>query len=356
MGPLRVGVIRWLQQRRPPRVYHRISCRIAKNWSQRVRIGGRETNLGLGEGIDPRADHLPTFREATEKVIKLHSGKWKAGSRTADQWRSSLVDYAGSLGDLSIGVITSADILRCLSPIWYTKPATAQQVRRRIGAIMRWAIAAGYRADDPADQRVVAALGRNGNRATHQKALHHSAVGAAIANLEGSLRAHWATVAAMKFLVLTATRSGETRNATWNEIDLDGRVWTIPADRTKTARELRVPLSRAAVTVLEEAHQRTGGEGLVFPSLRGKAMTSAALSDLCKERNIGGVPHGFRSSFRDWCGESGVSREVAERALGHVVRNKAEAAYSRSDLLDLRRPVMSDWADYLMPGGVTDTR
>ena len=343
--------------------------RLSKTWAQRIRINGRVTNLGLGsypavtlaqarqralrnrqaveEGRHPKARHAPTFAQATEEVIALHSQKWRTGSRTAQIWASSLERFAGSLANVTVDKITSAHILEVLSPVWHTKPATGGKVLRRISAIMKWSIAQGFRVDNPADERITAALGKNARPSTHQRALHHSKVGTAIRNLEASRRAHWATVAALKLLILTATRSGEVRNATWDEIDLPEAIWTIPKDRTKTGREHRVPLSAGALAVLDTARQRTGGAGLVFPSPRGKPLSSESLSKLCKERDVGCVPHGFRSSFRDWCGETGVAREVAERALGHAVKNPVEKAYSRSDLLDLRRPIMEKWAQYL---------
>ena len=137
--------------------------------------------------------------------------------------------------------------------------------------MLKWSIAQGHRSDNPADERVLAALGKNTRPPTHQRALHHSKVGAALRTLEASRRAHWATVAALKFLSYTACRSGEVRNATWDEIDLPEAIWTIPKDRTKTGREHRVPLSNAALAILAEARQRTGGQGLVFPSPRGKS-------------------------------------------------------------------------------------
>ena len=178
------------------------------------------------------------------------------------------------------------------------------------------------------------------------KALHHSQVGAAIRTVEAT-DAHWATIAAFKFLTLTATRSGEVRKARWHEINLSTAVWTIPSQHTKTGREHRVPLSTGALAVLATALPRSGGKGLLFPSPTGRVLSNATMSKLCKENKVGCVPHGMRSSFRDWCGETGVSREVAERALGHEIRNAVEKAYARTDLLETRREVMEHWSQYL---------
>ncbi|MDE0231238.1 MAG: tyrosine-type recombinase/integrase [bacterium] len=349
-------------------VSRRTNGRLSKRWTQRVRIDGRETNLGLGvypvvtlaearqkalgnrrsieQGRNPKAPAVPTFSEATERVIELHSGKWKAGGRSADIWRSSLERFAGPVGDIRVDKVTTSQVLSVLAPIWHVKGETARKVRQRISAVMRWAIAQGYREDNPADERVVAALGRNTKPPTHHNALHYSQVRNAIETIETS-GAYWAAQAALRFLVLTAARSGEVRNATWEEINTQQETWSIPAERTKTGRPHRVPLSGAARAILEDAHSRTGGRGLVFPSIRGKVQSSDGLAKLLKENNIDCVPHGFRSSFRNWCAESGVSREVAERALGHAVRNRAEAAYSRTDLLGRRRRLMQQWADYI---------
>ena len=146
--------------------------------------------------------------------------------------------------------------------------------------------------------------------------------------------------------MLTAARSGEVRLATWDEIDVDAAGWTVPAERMKAKRPHRVPLSDAALDVLQQARRYVDGSGLVFPSVRGKALSDMTLSKLVKELQIDGVPHGFRSSFRDWCGDTGQPRELAEMALAHAIRG-VEGAYARSDLFERRRRLMADWAAYL---------
>ena len=236
--------------------------------------------------------------------------------------------------------------MACLTPIWHQKPETARRVKQRIAAVMKWCIAQGFREDNPADDRITAALGSNTQRPQHMKALHHSQVSTAIRTVEAT-DAHWATIAAFKFLTLTATRSGEVRNATWDEIDLATATWTIPPQHTKTEKEHRVPLSTGALAVLATALPKSGGQGLVFPSPTGRTLSNTTMSKLCKENNIGCVPHGMRSSFRDWCAETGIAREVAERALGHEIRNAVEKAYARTDLLERRRQLMQDWSHYL---------
>ena len=347
----------------------KIRGRLSKTWAQRIRINGKYTCRGLGsypavtlaearrralgnkqsieEGHHPQTRKAPTFRQATEKVIQLHTAKWKPGGRSEENWRATLGAYVHPfLGDTRVDQITTADIMACLTPMWHQKPETARRVKQRISAVMKWCIAQGFREDNPADERITAALGTNTQRPQHMKALHHSQVAAAVRTVEAT-DAHWATIAAFKFLTLTATRSGEVRNATWNEIDLSTAVWTIPSEHTKTEKEHRVPLSTGALAVLAAALPRSGGKGLVFPSPTGRVLSNATMSKLCKENNIGCVPHGMRSSFRDWCAETGISREVAERALGHEIRNAVEKAYARTDLLETRRQLMETWSCYL---------
>ena len=238
----------------------------------------------IEEGRNLRARRSPTFRQATEQVIRLHAAKWKPGSKSEEHWRSSLQTYAyPHLGKKRVDLITTANVMACLTPVWHTKPKTARRVNQRIAAVMKWCIAQGFRENNPADERITAALGSNTQRPQHMKALPHSKVGAAIGTVEAT-DAHWATIAAFKFLTLTATRSGEVRHATWTEIDLTTAIWTIPAEHTKTQQIHRVPLSSGALAVLDAAHRLSGGHGLVFPSPTGRPISNATISKLCKEQ------------------------------------------------------------------------
>lgn len=212
---------------------------------------------------------------------------------------------------------------------------------------MKWAVAQGYRRDNPAGDAIGAALPKHGVVRKHQRALPHGEVAAAIAMIRGT-DAYRATVLAFEFLVLTAARSGEVREARWDEVDLDAATWAIPADRAKMKREHRVPLSSRALAVLSETLQLQDGTGLVFPSTTGRPLADATISKLVRENGIKAVPHGFRSSFRSWAAElSDAPREVAGLALGHVNPDKVEAAYMRSELYERRRKLMQEWADYL---------
>lgn len=247
------------------------------------------------------------------------------------------------LGHRRVDVITTADVLAVLSPIWHTAPRQAEAVRRRISQVMRWPVAQGYRPDDAAGPALTAVLPKRTNATTHHRALHHSDVAEALRKVRESGVAT-STRLAIEFLALTAARTTEVRLATRSEVDRHAAVWTVPAERMKAGREHRVPLSTAALLVLDEAYRHADGE-LLFPGRGGKPAGHGVLAATFRRLDIGTV-HGLRSSFRDWCSETGVRREVAEQALAHMVRG-VEGAYARSHLLDLRQPVMEAWGKYI---------
>ena len=331
---------------------------VSRSWTQRIRVGGRWTNLGLGafpevslreariraeknwseakEGRDPRTSvrEVVTFSVATENVIALRRPTWKSTSRAESQWRSMVTRYAyPTIGDMPVDRITTADCLAILTPLWQYQPPTAKMLRTRISQTMDWCVAQGLRGDNPAGPALVAALPKQGNGVRNHRALPHAEVRDALVKIAEST-AHDRTKRLARFVALTATRSGEARGADWSEIS--GDTWTIPADRMKAGREHRVPLSPQALEVLGSR-----GEGPVF----GKVGDSTLMA-LFRRLDIGTV-HGLRSSFRSWCQDSAVDREVAEACLAHRVGNQAEQAYSRSDLLDRRREVMARWASYI---------
>ena len=365
----------------PPGFYcdgHGLNLRVdpsgARRWVQRLLIRGRPRMLGLGgyplvslaeareaafahrkrarAGGDPltekrHAQGLPTFEEAAAVVLAQQRPGWR-NVKHAQEWPRSLRAYAfPRIGGVPVSEVTTADVLQVLTPIWHDKPETARRVRQRIGAVMKWAVAMGYRPDNQAGEALGQALGRQQAVVRHMRALPHDEVADALTTVRAS-KASVTTKCAFEFLVLTAARSGEVRLATWAELDLDAAVWTIPGARMKAKRDHRVPLSARAVAILTEARRRGEGTGLVFPSPRGKPLSDMTLSKLVKELGIAAVPHGFRSSFRDWAAErTSTPREVVEAALAHTVRNPTEAAYARSDLFARRRRLMQDWADYL---------
>ena len=212
---------------------------------------------------------------------------------------------------------------------------------------MKWAVAHGFRTDNPAGDMLSQALGRQADVTQHMRALPHREVATAIHTVQDS-QAGMSTKLAFEFLILTAARSGEVRLATWEEMNLEAQVWTVSAERMKAKREHRVPLSARAVDILREVQVLADESGLVFPSPTGKPLNDMTLSKLLKNLKIPAVPHGFRSSFRDWAQEcTNAPRAVMEAALAHTIPDKTEAAYARSDLFERRLRLMGQWAAYL---------
>ncbi len=345
----------------------------SRGWIQRITIRGRRTELGLGgyplvslkearekafanrkvarEGGDPLSDKrrsgsMPTFEETAQRVWKQLRPGWRS-TRHAQVWLNSLKRHVfPRVGEMPVSEVTSADVIGILAPIWHEKPALARKLRQRMRAVMEWAVAMGLRPDNPCD-RIGPVLGTQADRTQHLAALPHRDVASAIETVRAS-NGRAAVKLAFEFLVLTATRSSEVRGAVWTEIDLAEGVWTIPAPRTKGNREHRVPLSRRALKILEETSRLGRGGRLVFPGVRGAPLGRTAIWYLLKAVQIEAVPHGFRSSFRDWAAEeTDHPREVAEAALAHKVRNQVEAAYRRTDLFERRCRLMEDWAAYL---------
>ena len=347
--------------------------RLSKSWAQRLRINGQRFNVGLGSyprvtlaearekalanvrtvdsGTDLRVKEkpIPTFAEAVDSVIAIRSEGWKH-PKTVQRWRATLATYAMPvLGDKLVSEVKTSHVMEVLTPIWLAKPETGRQVREHISVIMEWAIAENHRIDNPAGKAITKSLPKQTQRVKHHRALPFAAVGEAI----GKVRATdaWPTTKlCLELLTLTAARSGEVRLADWSEIDWGSRTWTIPASRMKNGLEHRVSLSRQAVEVLRQALLQSDGSGLLFPSERGKTLTDSTVSKLLRENDIGCVPHGMRSSFRDWAAEcSDVPREIAEHALAHIEGSAAELAYRRTDYFERRRTLMQAWANYVLP-------
>ena len=345
----------------------------ARSWICRVQKNGRRRDIGLGSakkvslaqarqrsaevrsqveaGIDPvlqrkKAEGIPTFREAAAAVYAENKKSWK-NKKHRGQWLTSLQTYAfPKIGDVAVSDIESSHVRDVLIAIWLEKNETARRVRQRIGMVIDWAIAKNYRAHPLPMNAINKSLPKVRNRQNHLAALHYSKVAAFVGKLReresiGRL--------AFEFLILTAARSGEVRGALWSEIDLTERTWTIPAERMKADVEHIVPLSDAALDVLKRARvHKQDGNDLVFPGTRhGKPMSDMTLTKICRDAEIDAVPHGFRSSFRDWVSEeTDFDRDVAEMALAHTIANPVEAAYRRGKLLQKRRKLMNLWADY----------
>ena len=354
----------------------------AKSWIQRIAIDGRRHDIGLGafpvislakarerafanrvaiaDGRNPLAEKikakLPTFREAAEKTIEANRPRWR-NPKTDQNWTAALERHAFPiLGNIRVDRIGREDVLRVLTPLWTSKPEQARKLRRRIRATLAWCQAHGHIEHNIAGEVIDGALPAQPAVREHLRALPYRDVAAALATVESS-RASLPAKLCLCFTVLTAARSGETRGATWPEIDLEAREWRIPANRMKSAVEHRVPLSDAAMAVLQRVQPlRNNHSDLIFPSpaRRGRPLSDMALTKVLRDSGLAdrATVHGFRSSFRDWCAETGTPRELAEAALAHVVAG-VEGAYFRSDLFERRRPLMADWARYLDGEGAT---
>ncbi len=348
-------------------------------WRGRIKGTGRRVDIGLGSaelvspgearaaalaarkaaraGSDPRdvdllpvtvtAPSAPLFRECAEATIRAYEPTW-TNPRIADQWRSCLARYAGPLMARPCDAITPRDVLAVVSPVWVSMPTTGGKLLQRIRTIFDRCVVVGHRPDNPA-QAVKAALPKRNGVVEHQRSLPFAELGAALAKIAAS-DAPWAVRLCARLQVLTATRPSEARLMKWGEVD--GDTWTVPAERSKTRRALRVPLSRQALAVLAEARALGSGRGLIFPGgkdCRSKnPFADATLSALYRRLDIAAVPHGARSSFRMWAAEkSDAPREIAEFCLGHVVGSAAERAYMRSDLFAARRSLMERWGEYV---------
>lgn len=355
----------------------------ARSWVLRLVVGGKRREMGLGgfpdvtlagareaaraarakvkAGTDPieegranrsaaRASRLAalTFDEAARRYIAQHAAGW-SNPKHAAQWRSTLATYAHpAIGEMLVRDVELPQVLAVLEPLWTTKTETASRLRGRIEAVLDWAIGRGYRlGPNPARWKggLAACLPAPAKvaRVEHHTALPLGQVGAFMQ----ALRAQAGQGArALEFAILTAARSGEVRGALWSEIDRAAAVWTVSAARMKAKREHRVPLSDAALALLD-ALPRIAGDALVFPAQRGGPLSDMTLSAVLRRMAVDAVPHGFRSTFRDWAAErTNYPREAAEMALAHAIGDKVEAAYRRGDLFDKRRQMMSDWAAF----------
>ncbi|WP_319825819.1 tyrosine-type recombinase/integrase [Thalassovita sp.] len=345
----------------------------ARSWVLRYQVHGRRRDLGLGaypevslamareralearrliaEGEDPIAKKQQTkpktFKEAAQELIESKRPGWK-NAKHAAQWASTLEAYAfPKLGQMQVAKVETADVIGALKPIWADKPETANRVRQRIEAVIDYASALGIRSgDNPARWRGhlenLLAKPTKMRAVRHHPALPHAEIADFMAALE---QRQGVAARALAFTVLTAARSGETRGMTWGEVDLEAGIWTIPASRMKAGKEHRVPLTKAAIAQLGE---KRDADKLVFESEAkpGKPISDMSMTAVLRRMECTAITvHGFRSTFRDWAGETtGFPREVIEAALAHGIKDKAEAAYARSDLFDKRRNLMEAWA------------
>jgi len=294
-----------------------------------------------------RASKTPTFEEAATAAHQQLVVVTSRNRKHAAQWLSTLRTYAfPSIGARAVHSIEQSDVLRVLSPIWTERPETARRVRQRVRTVLDWAKAAGYRDGVNPVDGVEKGLPKRKPVTSHSLALPRAELPDLMSRL-ADIRGIGAL--ALRFLILTAARSGEVRAATWNEFDIEGRVWTIPAIRMKAGKEHRVPFSEAAVDVLRLAKANSSAaDTLVFPSSKpGRPLLDMTLSAVLKRLGIPATVHGFCSTFRDWAEEAtAFPHEVKEAALAHSIKNRDEAAYRRSDLFEKRRAMMDAWAQF----------
>jgi integrase len=319
-----------------------------------------------GAGQDPidsrrseRADAaaragLNTFGEVADAYIAAHEVSWR-NSKHRQQWRNTLDTYAAPIiGKLPVAKVDVGVVMRVLEPIWLDKTETASRLRGRIESVLDYAAARGWRTgENPARWRghldhLLAKPGRVA-KVEHHAALPWREIGGFMAQLAAE---EGVAALSLRFVILTAARTGEAIGARWSEIDMQAAIWTVPAERMKAGREHRVPLSDAALDVLRGAaklRKITHPDAPVFPGRNGAVPLSnmALLMLLRRMERADLTAHGFRSTFRDWCAEStNYPREVAEAAPAHTLKDKTEAAYQRGDMMEKRRRLMAEWATF----------
>ena len=356
----------------------------SKVWILRTMMGPKRRRMGLGpypqvtladarakarkaletleSGVDPieqrrrarailAAEHAKaqSFDECVVQFLEGRSDEWR-NAKHRQQWTNTLTTYASPvIGRLQVSDIQLPHILNVLTPIWKTKTETASRVRGRIENVLDWATVRGYRqGENPARWK---------GHLEHQlskpsriaKVAHHEAMAV------DRMPAFWARLLvkpgigalALRLAILTASRSGEVRGATWSEFDIEAELWTVPAERMKAGKEHRVPLCKQALETVKAA-PRIAGTEIVFPGVKGQALSDMTLLKVMRDMGETAVPHGFRSTFRDWASErTNFPNHLAEMALAHTIESKVEAAYRRGDLLGKRMEMMQAWADYL---------
>lgn len=354
-----------------------------RSWILCVKIGNRRRYIGLGsfpsislkeareaalekrkfiiEGKDPilekkaiqnalkqKQQHSKTFEECAYAYIESKQSEWN-NAKHREQWTSTLKTYAYPfIGKQFVSDIDITNVLEVLKPIWTTKTETANRLRGRIEKIIDSAIASGYRKDaNPAQWKGLLDTKlpspKKIKNETHHKAVPVNDIGAFMQRLK---KQNGTASKALEFLILTAARSGEVRGAKWSEIDFEKSVWSIPAERMKSKKPHNVPLSGQAYKLLKSIVPVVGND-LVFPSPMDKVLSDMTLTAVMRRMEVDAVPHGFRSTFRDWCADkTNYPRDMAEFALAHALNSKTEAAYLRTDMLEKRRNMMQEWADY----------
>jgi integrase len=360
-------------------LYLNVTASRSRSWLLRYMMGGKRREMGLGPfpvvtlqqardaaidlqrlirtGVDPidqkRGDVHATklsrikrqsFREAAEAYIQRHEHQW----RDKRSWPQSL-EYLvyPEIGDLPVATIGTPEVLRVLQPIWLSKAVTATRVRGRIENILDFATAGGFRPEgvNPArwSGHMQLLLGKQAIAPVSHAAVDYKAMRPLMATLADMQDI---PAKALRFTVLTAARAGEVLKATWGEIDAEAAVWRVPASHMKAKREHVVPLSRAALAVLNEVSNYRGPDGRIFPGEYAAIMPSSSMKNLLDKVSPGAHTHGLRASFRTWCSDSRQDRDLSEMSLAHRVGNDVERRYARSELIELRRGLMEEWAKH----------
>ena len=348
----------------------------SRSWIQRLTIDHKRHDIGLGSFklvtlaeardmayenrktvrihkgdplAEKRKSKMPTFREAAMQTYEALKPRWRNGKHTKN-WLQIMERYAVPvIGTVRIDKLGREDVLKILTPLWTKRPETARRLRQKMRTTFKWAQAHGFIENNPAGEMIDGALPTMPAVKEHLRALNYREICAALKIVEQS-RSSITAKLAFNFLVLTATRSGEIRCATWDEIDMNSRTWTIQGKRMKGGKNHRIPLSEPALFVLEQARVLRDDSDLIFPSPAkpGNPMSNMTLTKVLRTCGLAdkATIHGFRSSFRDWCADTGKPREIAEAALAHIVQG-VEGAYFRSDLFERRRLLMEQWAAFV---------
>lgn len=356
-------------------LYLVVAPRGSKSWVLRTIVKGKRCDIGVGSIAlvslaearehahrlrkiaradgDPLAERrherrvVPTFETAAKQVHASHSASFK-NEKHRKQWLSSLDGVFSAFGAKRVDAIASADVLAALSPRWLVRPETSRRILQRVRVVFEWCKAQGYCSSDNPTEGLTKVLPKHRAIQAHHAALPFQQVPSFVHALRNADAAESVRLA-FEFTILCATRTSETLNATWEEIDVEGKTWTIPGERMKAGFAHRVPLSARAVEILEHAKALTNGGAYVFPGRTAKKPLSNMVFLMALRRMKRGelTAHGFRSSFRDWAAErTNVPRAVCESALAHTLRDKTEAAYNRTDLFERRRDLMSSWAAF----------
>ena len=331
-----------------------VTLKQARQLAEQLRVAARSGEDTAKIKVKVAKASAVTVRQAGDAVLseKQRHSRLRA-ERSVLQWRQRMeFNIYPVIGDKALQNVTAADLLAILERLWIDKHETARKLVAQLHQVFAWAEDFGHVKDSPMDavQRRIKRWATRPQTNHHRALESHADVGAVLKQLRGDRNWYVPSTSALAFVVFTAARSGEVRGATWGEVDLKAKTWTIPGSRMKMSRPHRVPLSiQASVLLTMRRPADAKPHDLLFPSQTGTVLSDNALSKRLRDAGIPSTVHGFRSSFRDWAASTGAPRDVAELSLAHAIGDKTEQAYLRTDLLDQRRTLMQAWADTLSP-------